>query len=94
MLEDIKRNPDDSNGLGKPERLKENFQGYFSRRITAERRLVYKIIGDLIIVAQCRFHYWLLQNLILPRSSIPTLKQAKFKLIFSIIATHFSRINP
>ena len=57
LLEDIKRNPDDSDGLGKPERLKEKFQGYFSRRITAEHRLVYKMIGDLIVVAQCRYHY-------------------------------------
>ena len=57
LLNDIKRNPDDSNGLGKPERLKENFQGYNSRRITSEHRLVYKIIDDLIVVAQCRYHY-------------------------------------
>jgi len=57
LLEDIKRNPNDNNGIGKPERLKENFQGYFSRRITAEHRLVYKIIDDLIVVAQCRYHY-------------------------------------
>lgn len=57
LLEDIKRNPSDSNGLGKPERLKENYQGYFSRRITSEHRLVYKLIDNLIIVAQCRFHY-------------------------------------
>lgn len=57
LLEDIKRNPTDSNGLGKPEKLKENYHGYFSRRITSEHRLVYKIIEDLIIVAQCRFHY-------------------------------------
>ena len=57
LLNDIKRNPDDSNGLGKPERLKENFQGYISRRITSEHRLVYKIIDDLIVVAQCRYHY-------------------------------------
>ena len=57
LLEDIKRNPMDSKGLGKPERLKENYQGYFSRRITAEHRLVYKIINELIVVAQCRYHY-------------------------------------
>lgn len=57
ILQDIKRNPDDSEGIGKPERLKENYQGYISRRITAEHRLVYKIIEDIIIVAQCRFHY-------------------------------------
>ena len=57
LLNDIKRNPNDSNGLGKPERLKDNFQGYISRRITSEHRLVYKIIDDLIVVAQCRYHY-------------------------------------
>lgn len=57
LLEDIKRNPDDNNGLGKPERLKENYHGYFSRRITAEHRLVYKIVDDLIVIAQCRYHY-------------------------------------
>ena len=57
LIEDIKRNPHDANGLGKPERLKENYQGYFSRRITSEHRLVYKIIGELIVVAQCRYHY-------------------------------------
>ena len=57
LLEDIKRNPDNPNGLGKPERLKENYRGYFSRRITAEHKLIYKIIDDLIVVAQCRYHY-------------------------------------
>jgi toxin YoeB len=57
LLEDIKRNPNDAHGLGKPERLKGNYQGYLSRRITSEHRLVYKILDDLIIVAQCRFHY-------------------------------------
>ncbi len=57
LLMDIKRNPNDENGLGKPERLKENLQGYFSRRITSEHRLVYKIIDELIVVAQCRYHY-------------------------------------
>ena len=57
LIEDIKRNPTDKNGLGKPERLKENYSGYFSRRITSEHRLVYKIIDDLIVIAQCRFHY-------------------------------------
>jgi toxin YoeB len=57
ILQDIKRNPDDSDGLGKPERLKENYHGYFSRRITAEHRLVHKIVDEIIVVAQCRFHY-------------------------------------
>ena len=57
LLKDIKRNPLDKEGLGKPEQLKENFSGYYSRRITAEHRLVYKILDDIIIVAQCRYHY-------------------------------------
>ncbi len=57
LLADIKRNPDDEQGIGKPERLKGNYQGYLSRRITSEHRLVYKIIDDLIVVAQCRYHY-------------------------------------
>jgi len=57
LLKEIKRNPFDENGLGKPERLKGNFSGYLSRRITAEHRLVYKIIDELIVVAQCRYHY-------------------------------------
>ncbi|MBL0721071.1 MAG: Txe/YoeB family addiction module toxin [Sulfurovum sp.] len=57
LIKDIKRNPYDKNGLGKPERLKENFNGYFSRRITSQHRLVYKLVDEMIIIAQCRFHY-------------------------------------
>tara|TARA_B110000046_G_C12900793_1_gene358500 strand:+ start:353 stop:613 length:261 start_codon:yes stop_codon:yes gene_type:complete len=57
LIKDIKRNTYDKEGLGKPEKLKENFNGYYSRRISSEHRLVYKIIDDLIIIAQCRFHY-------------------------------------
>ena len=57
LLIDIRRNPFDKRGLGKPEKLKGNFNGYYSRRITSEHRLVYKIYEDLIVIAQCRFHY-------------------------------------
>jgi toxin YoeB len=57
LVKDIKRNPYDKNGIGKPENLKENFSGYFSRRVTAEHRLVYKVLDDMIIIAQCRYHY-------------------------------------
>ncbi len=57
LLRDIKRNPHDAEGIGRPERLKENYSGYMSRRITTEHRLVYKVMDDLIVVAQCRFHY-------------------------------------
>ncbi len=57
LIKDIKRNPYDKDGLGKPEKLKENFHDYYSRRITSEHRLVYKIVDDLLVIAQCRFHY-------------------------------------
>ncbi|BDY12738.1 Txe/YoeB family addiction module toxin [Hydrogenimonas cancrithermarum] len=57
LIKDITRNPQDNHGLGKPEMLKGNLAGYFSRRITDEHRLVYKVDGDCLIVAQCRFHY-------------------------------------
>ncbi len=57
LLEDIKRNPDNEQGLGKPERLKDNLNSYFSRRITAEHHLVYTFISNVIVVAQCRYHY-------------------------------------
>jgi toxin YoeB len=44
-------------GLGKPEPLKHGFQGYWSRRITDEHRLVYKVAEDEIRIAACRYHY-------------------------------------
>ena len=44
-------------GTGKPEPLKENWRGYWSRRITGEHRLVYRVENEKILVAQCRFHY-------------------------------------
>jgi toxin YoeB len=56
LIEDIKLHP--HTGLGKPEALKNNLSGHWSRRITKEHRLVYKIDGDtIVIVASCRFHY-------------------------------------
>ena len=44
-------------GKGKPEPLKGNLKGCWSRRITQEHRLVYKVEDELIIVVSCRFHY-------------------------------------
>jgi toxin YoeB len=44
-------------GIGKPEPLKHDLKGCWSRRITDEHRLVYKVTDDLIIVLSCRFHY-------------------------------------
>jgi len=48
-------------GLGKPEPLKENLKGWWSRRITGEHRLVYRVAGTgdsaQLEIAQCRYHY-------------------------------------
>ncbi len=44
-------------GLGKPEPLKHGPQGYRSRRINSEHRLVYKVAGEALILVSCRFHY-------------------------------------
>jgi toxin YoeB len=44
-------------GIGKPERLKHNLKGLWSRRITQEHRLVYKVEEDAIIILSCHGHY-------------------------------------
>jgi toxin YoeB len=44
-------------GIGKPEPLKRELSGYWSRRITDEHRLVYKATDDQLIIASCRYHY-------------------------------------
>ena len=44
-------------GLGKPEPLKDDLRGYWSRRITDEHRLVYKVFDNRVHIIQCRFHY-------------------------------------
>ncbi len=55
LLREIQRTP--YSGIGKPEPLKYAFTGYWSRRITNEHRLVYKIQDDAVLIAQLRFHY-------------------------------------
>ncbi|MCB1738678.1 MAG: Txe/YoeB family addiction module toxin [Gammaproteobacteria bacterium] len=55
VIRDAMRSP--FTGIGKPEPLKANLSGYWSRRITAEHRLVYLIEGDELRVISCRFHY-------------------------------------
>lgn len=55
LLHDIERNP--FSGIGKPEPLRHELAGYWSRRITGAHRLVYKIEDGQVIVAQCRYHY-------------------------------------
>lgn len=44
-------------GKGKPEPLKENLSGFWSRRITDEHRLVYRVESNRLHIIQCRFHY-------------------------------------
>lgn len=55
LIRDVVRNGND--GIGKPEPLRYDFAGYWSRRITDEHRLVYKIAGDEVRIASCRYHY-------------------------------------
>jgi toxin YoeB len=59
LIKDIRRDP--FRGLGKPEPLKHALAGWWSRRITAEHRLVYRISGkrpdQMLEIIQCRYHY-------------------------------------
>ena len=59
LIADIRRSP--FKGLGKPEPLKYNWQGCWSRRITGDHRLVYRISGkrpeQKLEILQCRYHY-------------------------------------
>lgn len=55
LIRDIDRGGNE--GIGKPETLKHGFQGYWSRRITDEHRLIYKRSDDEIRIAACRYHY-------------------------------------
>ena len=55
LIKEIKRDPFE--GIGEPEPLKYNWSGYWSRRITIEHRLVYKVTNDAFLVAQYRYHY-------------------------------------
>lgn len=60
LIEDARRHP--FTGLGKPEALKGDLSGWWSRRITAEHRLVYRVCGrkgedQRMEIIQCRYHY-------------------------------------
>jgi toxin YoeB len=57
LIRDFARNGNE--GIGKPEPFKHGFQGYWSRRINDEQRLIYKIHEDEIRIAQCRYRYQL-----------------------------------
>jgi len=54
LIKEIDRNPFE--GIGKPEPLKHALSGYWSRRINAEQRIVYKITPNAIYIAQLRYH--------------------------------------
>ncbi len=53
----IETSRDPFTGIGKPEPLKGEFRGYWSRRINEEHRLVYKVDDDQLIIISCRWHY-------------------------------------
>jgi toxin YoeB len=55
LITEILRDP--FHGTGKPEPLKGNLSGYWSRRITQEHRLVYRVFPDHVIIASCKNHY-------------------------------------
>ncbi|MFA0156844.1 Txe/YoeB family addiction module toxin [Vibrio sp. 10N.261.46.A3] len=55
LIEESTRTP--TSGIGKPEALKENLSGYWSRRITDEHRLVYSFTNERLTIVSLRYHY-------------------------------------
>lgn len=55
LIEDAKRYP--FQGIGKPEPLKNQWSGFWSRRITGEHRMIYAVENDDLLIAQLRYHY-------------------------------------
>lgn len=55
LIAECQRHPFE--GTGKPEPLKNNFSGYWSRRINREHRLVYAVTDQGLLILQCRYHY-------------------------------------
>ncbi|MGB5597121.1 Txe/YoeB family addiction module toxin [Thiothrix litoralis] len=55
LIKAISREPFE--GIGKPEPLRHGLSGYWSRRINDEHRLVYKVEGEDLLIAMCRYHY-------------------------------------
>lgn len=55
LIRDIEHSGNE--GIGKPERLEHGFQGFWSRRINDEHRLVYKLVDDEVRIAACHHHY-------------------------------------
>ena len=55
LIEEARRTPHE--GIGKPEALRGDLEGFWSRRIDGRHRLVYMVDGDNLLIAQCRHHY-------------------------------------
>jgi toxin YoeB len=55
LIKEIQKEP--FTGIGKPEPLKFDKQGYWSRRINSEHRLVYRVTKETITIISCRYHY-------------------------------------
>ena len=55
LIKDVARNP--FSGLGKPEALNYKYKGCWSRRITEEHRLIYRVSDEELQIIKCRFHY-------------------------------------
>ena len=55
LIDDVQRTP--FSGIGKPEALKHQLAGYWSRRITDEHRLIYAVEHDQIVIIAARYHY-------------------------------------
>ncbi len=55
LIRECQRTP--FSGTGKPEPLKGEFAGWWSRRIDQEHRLIYRVTDDALLIAQCRYHY-------------------------------------
>ena len=55
LIQEVKREP--FSGVGKPEPLRHALAGFWSRRITDEHRMVYRVEGEVLLIAQLRYHY-------------------------------------
>ncbi|MBC7132505.1 MAG: Txe/YoeB family addiction module toxin [Roseovarius sp.] len=55
LIEECLRHPFE--GTGKPEALRGDLSGFWSRRIDREHRLVYRVVNDALEIVQCRYHY-------------------------------------
>lgn len=55
LIRECQRHPFE--GTGKPEPLRGDYSGFWSRRIDREHRLVYRVEGEMLVILQCRYHY-------------------------------------